>query len=90
VIVNGLDARWRTRAALWTLGSPFLDGEIETALAQDARDRDSILARLPGRQVIEMGANVHDVWFMDACDAGGCDLANLPVNPTLLTPADTP
>lgn len=90
VIVNGLDARWRTRAALWTLGSPFLDAEIETALAQDERDRDSILARLPGRQVIEMGANVHDVWFMDACDAGGCELANPPVNPTLLTPADTP
>ena len=87
VIVNGVDARWRTRAALWTLGSPFLDGEIETALAQDERARDSILARLPGRQVIEMSANVHDVWFMDACDADGCPLANPPVNPTLLTPA---
>lgn len=90
VLVNGFDARWRTRAALWTLGSPFLDGEIETALAQDERARDSILARLPGRQVIEMGADVHDVWFMDTCDADGCDLANPPVNPTLLTPADAP
>jgi hypothetical protein len=90
VLVNGVDARWRTRAALWTLGSPFLDGDIETALAQDERARDSILARLAGRQVIEMGADVHDVWFMDTCDADGCELANPPVNPTLLTPASAP
>jgi hypothetical protein len=90
VIVNGVDARWRTRAALWTLGSPFLDGEVETVLAHDERARDSILARLPGRQVIEMGADIHDVWFMDTCDADGCELANPPVNPTLLTPAAAP
>ena len=59
-------------------------------LAQDERARDSILARLPGRQVIEMGADVHDVWFMDTCDADGCALANRAVNPTLLIAADAP
>lgn len=88
LIVNSRDARWRTRAALWTLGSPFLDSEIETALAQDEQERDSILARLPGRQVIELGANVHDIWFIDTCSASGCELANPAVNPTLLDRAD--
>lgn len=87
VLVTSRDARWRTRAALWTLGSPFLESDIEVALVDTAlpNARESILARLPGRQVIDMGADVHDVWFMDTCDAQGCEIANPPVNPTLLT-----
>ncbi len=86
VLVSGTDARWRTRAALWTLGSPFLDSEIEVAFVDVTLEnaRESVLARLPGRQVIEMGGDVHDIWFLDRCTETACPLANRPVNPTLL------
>ena len=86
VLVSGADARWRTRAALWTIGSPYLDSEIEVAFVDTTLEnaRASVLLRLPGRQVIDMGADVHDVWFMDTCSETGCTLANRPVNPTLL------
>lgn len=92
VLVTGRDARWRTRAALWTAASPFLDGDIEVALVNEMtpQDRDLILARFPGRQVIEMGTQTHDLWFVDTCDADGCPLANAPVNPTLLRPVYEP
>lgn len=86
VLVSGRDARWRTRAALWTVASPFLDGDIEVALVNETspQDRSLILARFPGRQVIEMAAQTHDLWFVDTCDADDCPLANPPVNPSLL------
>lgn len=86
VLVSGTDARWRTRAALWTIGSPYLDSEFEVVFVDTTLEnaRESVLMRLPGRQIIDMGADVHDVWFMDTCTEAGCTLANPPVNPTLL------
>lgn len=86
VIVTGADARWRTRGALMAVSSPFLDGEIEFAYNDLARPdrREVILSRAVGRQVIEMGADVNDVWFTDACTDSGCPPANRIDNPTPL------
>lgn len=91
VLVNATDARWRTRAALWTLASPFHDADIEVAYANtNSNNREWLLALMPDRQVIEMGAHIHDLWFMDSCGDGVCDVVNLPVNPTLLLPEAQP
>jgi hypothetical protein len=87
VIVSGQDARWRTRGALMAISSPFLDADIEVAYHEggDPAVRAQILSRAEGRQIIEMAGELHDVWFVDACDAAGsCPPANLIDNPTLL------
>lgn len=88
VLITGVDGRWRTRGALMAVSSPFLDNDIEFAYieGEDPDARAQVLSRAVGRQVIEMGANMHDVWFMDTClDADGCDIVNRIDNPTLLT-----
>lgn len=88
VLITGVDGRWRTRGALMAVSSPFLDNDIEFAYieGEDPDARALILSRAVGRQVIEMGARLHDVWFMDTCmDADGCDIVNDIDNPTLLT-----
>jgi len=86
VIVTGADARWRTRGALMAVASPFLDGDVEVAHDDLARPdrRELILSRAVGRQVIEMGAEVNDVWFTDTCTDSGCPPANRIANPTPL------
>ncbi len=87
VLITGVDGRWRTRGALMTVSSPFLDADIEFAYieGEDPDGRAQVLSRAMGRQVIEMGARLHDIWFMDTCmDADGCDVVNTIDNPTLL------
>jgi len=87
VLITGVDGRWRTRGALMTVSSPFLDNDIEFAYIEgdDPDARAQVLSRAVGRQVIEMGARMHDVWFMDTClDDDGCDIVNTIDNPTLL------
>lgn len=88
VLVTGVDGRWRTRGALMTVSSPFLDNDIEFAYIEgdDPDARAQVLSRAVGRQVIEMGARLHDVWFLDTCVAPEeCDIVNEIDNPTLLT-----
>jgi len=87
ILITGVDGRWRTRGALMTMSSPFLDGDIEFAYieGEDPDARAQVLSRARGRQVIEMGARLHDVWFMDTCmDDDGCDIVNTIDNPTLM------
>jgi 4-amino-4-deoxy-L-arabinose transferase-like glycosyltransferase len=88
VLITGVEGRWRTRGPLMTVSSPFLDNDIEFAYieGEDPDARAQVLSRAVGRQVIEMGARLHDVWFMDTCmDTDGCDIVNQIDNPTLLT-----
>jgi hypothetical protein len=86
VLITGTDGRWRTRGALMAVSNPFLDGDIQFGYVEgdDPAARARVLAYAVGRQVIEMGAARHDVWFIDTCADGVCDLANRIDSPTLL------
>ena len=60
VIVNGPNSgpqrvRWRSYGSLMAVTSPYLDSEI-VAARDPGTLRDQILARFPGRQVIDVAA----------------------------------
>ncbi|MBK8027632.1 MAG: glycosyltransferase family 39 protein [Chloroflexi bacterium] len=69
VLVTGGDVRWRAYGPLMASTSPYLDSPIVAAWdysnGGDPAVRQAILDRFPDRQVIEMGAEVNDSWFMD-------------------------
>jgi hypothetical protein len=63
VIVTGENVRWRSYGELMALTSPSLNSPIVAARASSSIPRDDILARFPGRQVIELEAEDNEVWF---------------------------
>jgi hypothetical protein len=65
VIVTGDNVRWRSYGALMALTSPYLDSEIVAARASSSVPREEILARFPGRQIIDMLAEENNSWFAD-------------------------
>lgn len=69
VLVTGGDVRWRAYGALMASTSPYLDSPIVAAWdysnGTNPDIRADILARFPDRQVIEMGADVNESWFLD-------------------------
>jgi len=72
VIVSGTDVRWRSYGSLMVVTSPFLDSDIVAALDSGAPGvRDSILARFPDRQVIELTATMNWACFGETLE-GEC------------------
>ncbi|NWG17298.1 MAG: glycosyltransferase family 39 protein [Chloroflexi bacterium] len=72
VLVAGKEVRWRALGPLMAITSPYLDSDIVVAwdtLAEGVRD--SILARFPDRQIIEMNAQANTICFGDQL-AGEC------------------
>ncbi len=66
VIVSGTDVRWRSYGSLMSSTGPFLDTPIVAAWDnQQEGIRAAILARFPGRQVIEMTAAGNQSCFVD-------------------------
>ena len=65
VIVTGDDVRWRSYGELMAVTSPYLDSRIVAARASLTIPRDEILARFPGRQVIDLIGIENEVEFPD-------------------------
>jgi hypothetical protein len=66
VIMTGDDVRWRALGPLMAVTSPYLDSDV--VLAWDyggAEVREAIIDRFPEREIIEMGAEGNDRWFID-------------------------
>ncbi|MDZ4672762.1 MAG: glycosyltransferase family 39 protein [Phototrophicales bacterium] len=72
VLVNGKSGEisWRAFGSVMALTDPYLEGDIIAAwnyAPDNATIRESILARFPNRQVIELNILNIDAWFVD-CD----------------------
>ncbi|HVU13336.1 MAG TPA: glycosyltransferase family 39 protein [Phototrophicaceae bacterium] len=68
VIVNGSSAAWRSYGALMAQTSPYLNSDIVVAWNYEGDQGDvykQIVARFPGRQIIEMKASGNYAWFAD-------------------------
>lgn len=66
VLMTGADVRWRAMGPFLALTSPYLDSDVVVAWDNTAPGtREAILARFPGRQIIEMQAQGNDTWFAD-------------------------
>jgi hypothetical protein len=66
VIMTGDDVRWRALGPLMAVTSPYLDSDV--VLAWDyggAEVREAIIDRFPEREIIEMGAEGNNLWFID-------------------------
>jgi hypothetical protein len=72
VIVSGEDVRWRALGSLMIRTSPWLDSDIVAAWDNlRPGTRESILARFPDRQLIEMTANGNRSCFVDTNECYG-------------------
>lgn len=77
VLVSGPDSgdnrvRWRALGVLMAVTSPYLDSDIVGAWdTLRPGVREAILARFPGRQIIEMQAEDNYARFVDSPSAGG-------------------
>ncbi|MEZ4670012.1 MAG: hypothetical protein R3E39_19075 [Anaerolineae bacterium] len=66
VIVKGTDVRWRSFGRLMIATNPFLDSDIVAAWDNGAvGTREAIIAKFPGRQIIEMQAEANTGCFTD-------------------------
>lgn len=65
VIVNGANVRWRPLGVLMAVTSPYFDSDIVGGWAFSPGVREELIAQFPDRQVIELGAEDNDWWFLD-------------------------
>ncbi len=63
VLVSGDEVAWRSFGELMALTSPYLDSDIVAARITPGISREAVIARFPGRQIIEMNAAQNDAWF---------------------------
>jgi hypothetical protein len=63
VLVSGDEVAWRSFGELMALTSPYLDSDIVAARITPGISREAVIARFPGRQIIELNAAQNDAWF---------------------------